>query len=104
LGVPLQTGALPAPKILENALRPYAVPRTRKRFIEATIRSIAAQTYRNLKILVLDNNSSDSTKAKLEGLKGAGGETAALWRNKEPGAHGGLNSPFEIAVETIRHR
>jgi len=69
-----------------------------ERFIEATIRSITAQTYRNLEILVLDNNSSDNTKARLEGLKRQEPRLRLYGGTKNLGAYGGLNYLLERAA------
>ena len=71
-----------------------------EKYIEATIRSVMTQTYRNLEILVLDNNSSDGTVGILEGLKREEAETAALRREEELGAYGGLNYLLERAAGT----
>ena len=40
-----------------------------ERYIEETVRSIMAQTYQNIELLVMDDGSTDGTFAKLQGLK-----------------------------------
>jgi len=69
-----------------------------ERFVEATVRSIMAQTYRNLEILVLDNNSSDGTVAILEGLRKEEGRLRLYGGTKNLGAYGGLNYLLERAA------
>ena len=69
-----------------------------ERFIEATIRSIMAQSYRNLEILVLDNNSSDRTKPILEGLKKGEVRLRLYGGTRNLGAYGGLNYLLERAA------
>jgi glycosyltransferase involved in cell wall biosynthesis len=69
-------------------------------FIEATIRSVMAQTYRNLEVLVLDNNSSDGTVAILEGLKRQEARLRLYGGKKNLGAYGGLNYLLERAAGT----
>ena len=71
-----------------------------ERFIEATIGSVAAQTYRNLEILVLDNNSSDGTMGILEGLKRQEARLRLYGGKKNLGAYGGLNYLLERAAGT----
>ena len=71
-----------------------------QKFIEATIRSIMAQTYRNIEILVLDNNSSDGTVAILEGLKRQEARLRLYGGKKNLGAYGGLNYLLERAAGT----
>ena len=71
-----------------------------QKFIEATIRSVMAQTYRNIEILVLDNNSSDGTVAILEGLKRQEARLRLYGGKKNLGAYGGLNYLLERAAGT----
>lgn len=69
-----------------------------ERFIEATLRSVLDQTYRDLEVLVLDNCSSDGTVGILERI---GGEEPRLklYRGKENvGAYGGLNYLLDRAA------
>jgi glycosyltransferase involved in cell wall biosynthesis len=69
-----------------------------EKFVEATVRSVTKQTYRNLEILILDNASSDGTVEVLERL---GGEDARLklHRSRENlGAYGGLNYLLDRAA------
>jgi len=71
-----------------------------ERFIETTIGSVAAQTYRNLEILVLDNDSSDGTMGILEGLKRQEARLRLYGGKKNLGAYGGLNYLLERAAGT----
>jgi glycosyltransferase involved in cell wall biosynthesis len=69
-----------------------------ERFIEATLRSVLDQTYRDLEVLVLDNCSSDGTVGILDRI---GGEEPRLklYRGKENvGAYGGLNYLLDRAA------
>ena len=69
-----------------------------EKFIESTVRSIMAQTYGSLEILVLDNDSSDRTKEILEGLR-VGEPRLKLYEGKKNlGAYGGLNYLLERAT------
>ncbi len=68
-----------------------------ERFVEATIRSVINQTYRNLEILVLDNGSSDGTVEILERI-GREEPRLKLYAGRENlGAYGGLNYLLERA-------
>ena len=40
-----------------------------ERYVEECIRSIMAQTYRNIELIVIDDGSTDGTFAKLQELK-----------------------------------
>ena len=71
-----------------------------EKYIEATIRSVMAQTYRNIDILVLDNNSSDRTVAILEELKRQEARLRLYGGKKNLGAYGGLNYLLERAAGT----
>ncbi len=69
-----------------------------QKFIEATIRSVMAQTFGNLEILVLDNNSFDGTMGILEGLKKEEARLRLYGGKKNLGAYGGLNYLLERAA------
>lgn len=62
-----------------------------EKFIEATIRSVMDQTYRNMEILVLDNASRDGTVGVLERLVGEDVRLKIYGGRKNLGAYGGLN-------------
>jgi len=71
-----------------------------ERFMEATLRSVMAQTYGSLEILVLDNASSDGTREILEGLKGEEPRLKLYGGKKNLGAYGGLNYLLDRATGT----
>lgn len=69
-------------------------------FIEATVRSVMAQTYGSLEILVLDNDSSDGTMEILGGLREEEPRLRLYAGKKNIGAYGGLNYLLERATGT----
>jgi glycosyltransferase involved in cell wall biosynthesis len=69
-----------------------------ERFVELTIRSVSNQTYSNMEILVLDNNSSDRTVDVLERLAGEDPRLRFYRGNQNLGAYGGLNYLLERAA------
>lgn len=69
-----------------------------EKFIEATIRSVMDQTYDQLDVLVLDNESSDGTLEVLEKLKGEESRLRVYAAKKNLGAYGGLNYLLERAT------
>lgn len=69
-------------------------------FIEATIRSVMNQTYRNLEILVLDNASEDGTVGVLERLCGEDPRIKLFAGRDNLGAYGGLNYLLDRAKGT----
>lgn len=69
-----------------------------EKFVETTVRSVMAQTYKSLEILVLDNDSSDRTKEILEGLKREEPRLRLYAGKKNIGAYGGLNYLLERAT------
>ena len=60
-------------------------------FIEATVRSVAGQTHRNLEILVLDNASADRTAEILARLAAEDPRIRPVPSRDNLGAYGGLN-------------
>lgn len=62
-----------------------------EKFVEATVRSVMNQTYRNLEILVLDNASSDETVVMLEGMRREDARITVYASRENLGAYGGLN-------------
>ena len=60
-----------------------------EKFVEATVRSVMNQTYRNLEILVLDNASSDETVVILEGMGREDARIKVYAGRENLGAYGG---------------
>jgi glycosyltransferase involved in cell wall biosynthesis len=71
-----------------------------ERFIGATLRSVMAQTYGSLEVLVLDNDSSDRTKEVLEELRREEPRLKLYAGKKNLGAYGGLNYLLDRATGT----
>jgi glycosyltransferase involved in cell wall biosynthesis len=69
-----------------------------EKFIEATVRSIVNQTYRNMEILILDNASSDGTLQVLERLAGEDVRLKIYRGHENLGAYGGLNYLLDRAL------
>lgn len=59
--------------------------------MEATIRSVSNQTYANMEILVLDNDSSDKTVGVLRRVADEDPRLKIYEATSNLGAYGGLN-------------
>lgn len=66
-------------------------------FIEPTLSSIVDQTYNNLEILILDNNSQDKTLSLIENFKRKDKRIEIFKSKKNLGAYKGLNFLLERA-------
>jgi glycosyltransferase involved in cell wall biosynthesis len=66
-----------------------------EKFIGRTLTSVLDQTYRNLEILVLDNNSGDGTVEILREAQKADGRLRLFAGKENRGAYGGLNYLLE---------
>ncbi len=68
-----------------------------ERFIVPTIKSIISQSYKNLEILILDNNSSDNTINILKELSKLDKKIKLFESKINHGAYGGLNYLMKFA-------
>ncbi|MCF7837807.1 MAG: glycosyltransferase family 2 protein [Candidatus Marinimicrobia bacterium] len=66
-------------------------------FIAATLKSVCAQTYSRLEILVLDNHSQDDTVAVVGGLAAQDPRIRLFKSTENLGPYGGLNNLLERA-------
>jgi glycosyltransferase involved in cell wall biosynthesis len=62
-----------------------------EKFMEKTILSVLRQTYKNIEILVLDNNSEDNTRKILNKIRKKDKRIHVFHSNKNLGPYGGLN-------------
>jgi glycosyltransferase involved in cell wall biosynthesis len=62
-----------------------------EKFIELTLNSIVNQTYKNLEILILDNNSQDKTIQRIKYIQNKDNRIKFYPLNKNLGAYSGLN-------------
>ncbi|MFD1562780.1 glycosyltransferase family 2 protein [Haloarchaeobius amylolyticus] len=65
-------------------------------FLENTLRSVIKQTYSNMEILVLDNNSTDGTRSILREYEDQDDRIEVFYSNENKGAFRGLNHLIEI--------
>jgi GT2 family glycosyltransferase len=69
------------------------------RDLPAAVDSVLAQTYKNLTLVVVDNGSTDDSKAIIEAYKQKDKRVVSIYRDKNYGYTGGVNPGFEYAIE-----
>jgi len=62
------------------------------------IDSILAQTYKNFKLIIVDNGSTDDSRKVIEKYKKQDARISAIYRDKNYGYTGGVNPGFEQAI------
>ncbi len=66
--------------------------------IEVAVRSLLAQSWHNLEIIVVDDGSSDDTVARLRSLSASDDRLRVIANSRTPGAYGARNTGIEAAM------
>lgn len=67
--------------------------------LPAAIDSVLAQSHSNLRLIIIDNGSTDNSKEIIEEYKQKDKRVSAIYRDKNYGYTGGVNPGFELAIQ-----